>query len=405
VARLAPILGELLVHLLVCLVREGLGVVPLALEVELVGEAAHGLDQVLIEAVILLGVAALLARGVHHFALDVDVAELADDAVEQPYLLAEAVLGVVVVHELEDVPQLRQHLQLLPVEEQVGAHLAQAHGAEGEGLHVRLVQGRGPVHEALVGLAVADGEHVRQLVARRLYRSVLDLPGDLGGEDADGLVVLGEVGVVASVALDANAPALLGHAEDEGPALLGVEVGVGEHEQALILSKVDVVLEVVEDVPGVVLLNACVGPHARLYDIKLLQLPQIGLHDDLALGPADLGGGESLGDHAAEEDFEDGLHVVHEHPLEVLLLLVHIPVVLLLPQLVDQALVNVPVSHVVLEFFEGLGLLLLILGYPVLLGMTLLGLKFIFNGLVDFLEEAGLHLKLALFLKLTVGAS
>lgn len=66
-----------------------------------------------------------------------------------------------------------------------------------------------------------------ELMASRLNSPILHFPSNFGIELPHRLVVVSEVWVVARVALDADSPALLGHAEDEGPAVLGVQVGVG----------------------------------------------------------------------------------------------------------------------------------------------------------------------------------
>ena len=112
-----------------------------------------------------------------------------------------------------------------------------------------------------------------QLVAGRLDCSVLHELGDLRIKHSRRLVgVLSEIWMVPSVALDADSPALLGHTEHEGPAVLRVEVGVGEHEQALVLLELHVVFEVLEYLPGVELLHAGVAAHSGLYHALPLQL-------------------------------------------------------------------------------------------------------------------------------------
>jgi hypothetical protein len=63
-------------------------------------------------------------------------------------------------------------------------------------------------------------------VTGRLDCTILNLLGDLRAEHPLRLVVVGEVGMVTSIRLDANSPALLGHAEDEGPSLFRIEVSI-----------------------------------------------------------------------------------------------------------------------------------------------------------------------------------
>ena len=72
--------------------------------------------------------------------------------------------------------------------------------------------------------------------------SVLDLASDFAVEISLYVLRLGEVRVVASVALDAYPPALLSHSEDEGPALFWVQVGIREDQEALVLLQFDIIL-------------------------------------------------------------------------------------------------------------------------------------------------------------------
>ena len=65
-----------------------------------------------------------------------------------------------------------------------------------------------------------------KLMACSFNGSILDLLGDLLTELPLGLTVLREVGVVASVALDANSPTLLGHSEHESPPILRVQISI-----------------------------------------------------------------------------------------------------------------------------------------------------------------------------------
>lgn len=44
------------------------------------------------------------------------------------------------------------------------------------------------------------------------------------------LFLFGELRMVSRVALDADAPTLFGHAEDEGPPVLWVQVCIRQHE-------------------------------------------------------------------------------------------------------------------------------------------------------------------------------
>ena len=49
--------------------------------------------------------------------------------------------------------------------------------------------------------------------------------------------------------------------------------------------------------------------------------------------------------HSPEEYLENRFHIIYKHLLEVLLLLVQVRVLLLLPHLIYDALVDVPVSY------------------------------------------------------------
>lgn len=70
-----------------------------------------------------------------------------------------------------------------------------------------------------------------QLVACRLDGAVLHLHGNVVIEHAAGLVrAFREVRMVASIRLNANAPAALGHTEDERPPVFRVQVCIREHK-------------------------------------------------------------------------------------------------------------------------------------------------------------------------------
>ena len=238
------------------------------------------------------------------------------------------------IHDLHDLAQLLVPLQLRPLEIKIVAHLPQANRAQRKRFLIRLIQLRRTVHETFVGLTMPHRKNMTQLVAGRLDRSVLHELGHLGVEHPGGLSgVLGEVRVVPRVTLDADPPALLCHAEHECPTVLWIEVGVGEHEQALILLELHIILKVLKYLPSVELLDAGVGADAGLDDASPLQFRQI-LLDVLVLLFLWLGGGDlaagpvnsslalhSQHRHAREKEFEDSVHIVNEHLLERVLLL------------------------------------------------------------------------------------
>jgi hypothetical protein len=78
--------------------------------------------------------------------------------------------------------------------------------------------------------------------------------------------------VVSGIALNTNSPALLGHAENEGPSLLRVEVGIRQHQEALILAKLYILLEVFENLASVELFHFSVTADSGVHDTLLLKL-------------------------------------------------------------------------------------------------------------------------------------
>ena len=167
---------------------------------------------------------------------------------------------------------------------------------------------------------MAYRKHVGNLVARCLHRSVLNFSGDLRGKYAAGLGVFGKVGVMAGITLDANPPALLGHPKHKRPPLLRIEVGVGEHQKALVLSQLDVVLQVVEYLTGVVLLHPSVRPDSSTYDFQLFEGFEVGLDGVEFASLTVLEGVDFLRAYASKENFENRLHIIDKHPLKVLFL-------------------------------------------------------------------------------------
>lgn len=180
------------------------------------------------------------------------------------------------VHNLDDFSKFFVSRQLLSFKVEIVAQFPEAQGAEGERLLVSLVELRRAVHEALVMLTVANGQHVAQFVAGCLDRSVLYNLGHFGVKHPTWLVrVPGEVWMMTRIALNTDAPTLLGHAEDEGPAVFRVQVGVRQHEQALVLIKFHVVFQILENVASVELLHASVTTYTRLHYASPFQLGQI----------------------------------------------------------------------------------------------------------------------------------
>jgi hypothetical protein len=92
------------------------------------------------------------------------------------------------------------------------------------------------------------------------------------------------------------------------------------------------------------LLNFCVRSHTRLHNF--LPFKNIKAAFKTSLFPFFV---LCLLDtncaHSSEKDLENRFHVVYKHLLEVLLLLLHVRVLLILPHLIYDALIDVPVSN------------------------------------------------------------
>ena len=122
-------------------------------------------------------------------------------------------------------------------------------------------------------------EDMAQLVARSLDGSILYEFGHFGIEHTGWLIgVLGKVRMMSCIALNANTPALLGHAEHEGPAVLRVQVCVRQDEQALVLSQLHVILEILKNLSSVELLHAGITSDARLDDAAPFELRKVLLN-------------------------------------------------------------------------------------------------------------------------------
>lgn len=136
---------------------------------------------------------------------------------------------------------------------------------------VRLLKLAGAVHKAFVRLTMAYGQDVRQLVAGGLHSTILYLPSDLRGKLAHSR--LPEVWMMPRVALDADSPALLGHSKNESPALLWVQIGIGQYQQALILLQPYILLQIIEKLPSMKLPHPRIRANSGLYYLLLIQLP------------------------------------------------------------------------------------------------------------------------------------
>ena len=67
--------------------------------------------------------------------------------------------------------------------------------------------------------------------------------------------LLAKVWVKPSIRLDADAPVALTHTKYERPVILGIEINIGQHQQALVLLKLQVLFKVIEYLASVILLD------------------------------------------------------------------------------------------------------------------------------------------------------
>ena len=112
-----------------------------------------------------------------------------------------------------------------------------------------------------------DRKYVCEFMTGRFYSPILHLLGNLTSKSS--LLILRKVWMVPSITLDANSPALLCHSEHKGPPLLGIQIGVGQNKKTLILSKLDILLQVFKYLTSMELLHLGVTPDASLNDTLL----------------------------------------------------------------------------------------------------------------------------------------
>lgn len=205
-------------------------------------------------------------------------------------------------------------------------------------------------------------------MARCLDGPVLHLPRDLRSELP--CVLLTKLWVMACVTLNTDLPALLRHSKHKCPAVLGIQISVCEYKEALVISQLDVLLQVVKYVSSMVLFDSCVLSYTRSDSALSRQLLKTEGVFEVSLGwsvsiVVKCFGLDSDSAHAFEEDLECRLHIVYKHLLEVLLLLSQLGVGLVLKHLEDDTFVDVPVTHVTFKIVESLGLFAGILCHPV----------------------------------------
>lgn len=114
---------------------------------------------------------------------------------------------------------------------------------------------------------MADGEDVSQLVTGGFDGSVLDLTSNFRSEISNRFVLMCEIWMVSGITLNANSPTLLGHSKDKGPTVFWIKVSIGEYKQALVLLKLNVLLQVIKNLPSMELFHSCVRSHPSLHNL------------------------------------------------------------------------------------------------------------------------------------------
>lgn len=134
-----------------------------------------------------------------------------------------------------------------------------------------------------------------------------------------------KVWMVAGIALNANTPALFRHAKNKSPAIFRVKICICENEQALVLPQVHVIFEIFEYLSCMELLHACIMSHSGLDDPLPFELREVLLNVVvldlvcflLSILACSLFSLDSQDRHACEKQFENGIHVVEQHLLEL----------------------------------------------------------------------------------------
>ena len=201
----------------------------------------------------------------------VEFGQARNDTIKQFELTSETLLGIIMVHEFEHISQLLEQLEFLPIKTKIWAHLPKADRTKSKWLLIRLFKLAGAVHEAFVCLAMADGEDMRQLVAGGFHSTILYLTCYFRCKLAHSS--LPKVWMMPCIALDAYPPALLGHSENKSPALLWVQIGIRQHQEALILFQPNILLQVIEKLASMKLPHSCIRTDSWLYDLLLVKFP------------------------------------------------------------------------------------------------------------------------------------
>lgn len=161
-----------------------------------------------------------------------------------------------------------------------------------------------------------NGEHMSYLMACCLHCPVLNFPRDFWSENPLRLCLTRKVWVVSSVALDTDPPALLSHSKNKSPPIFWVEVCIGQHQKTLIIFQLYIFLKIVKDMPCMELFYLSVRSNTSADDLFILKNRQAWFHTWTAIR---LLNSESW--DPTEENFENRLHIVDKHFLEISFLL------------------------------------------------------------------------------------
>lgn len=191
---------------------------------------------------------------------------------------------------------------------------------------------------------MTDWENVRQLMTCRLNCPILNFPSNFWSEVSHRFILMCKIWMMPSIALNANSPTLLGHTENESPPVFRVKICICKHKQALILLQLYIRFQVVEDLSSMELFYFCIWSNSSLNYLLFFEYGE-ALFKAISLIIFFIFWFDSHCAHSTEEDFKDWLHVINQHFLKVFFLLGKFWIILLLPHFVNDALIDIPVSH------------------------------------------------------------
>ena len=217
--------------------------------------------------------------------------------------------------------------------------------------------------------------------------------------------VLSKVGMVSSITLDTDSPALLGHPKYKGPSIFRVQVSIGKHQKALVLFEVDMLFKVFKYLSCMELFDSCIHPHPCLHYTLTLELIQVEFNmrsmsstETISIWRCVSIGLDPSNWHASEKDLDGWLHVVDQHFLEVLFIGSKSWINVIIPHFQYDGLVNGPILALFLKSSKGLWLFLSVFINPILsICVPLLLLMLTLYDIVQSFEVLGKHwLKLVL---------